>query len=128
MTEAVEQSAFRKLPLDETHERLSAEMVVQKGWSVPANYGDPLLEYASVREGGAGLIDLTTRGRILVRGSEAVSFLNGLITNDMKTLAEGRWMAAAFPNVQGRLIACVRVVRMGDEEPDQSTPAVSRRG
>jgi folate-binding protein YgfZ len=38
-------------------------------------------------------------------------FLNGLITNDMKTLAENRWMPAAFPTVQGRLIGAVRVAR-----------------
>ena len=40
-----------------------------------------------VRDGGAGLIDLSARGRIRVSGSEATMFLNGLITNDMKTLA-----------------------------------------
>jgi folate-binding protein YgfZ len=38
-------------------------------------------------------------------------FLNGLITNDMKALAENRWMPAAFPTVQGRLIGAVRVIR-----------------
>lgn len=68
-------------------------------------------EYSSVREGGAGLIDLSERGRIRVSGSEAIMFLNGLITNDMKTLGENRWMPAAFPTVQGRLIGAVRVAR-----------------
>jgi aminomethyltransferase len=68
-------------------------------------------EYEVVREGGAGVIDLSARGRIRVAGSEAVMFLNGLITNDMKTLAENRWMPAAFPTVQGRLIGAVRVAR-----------------
>ena len=71
-------------------------------------------EYGAVREGGAGLIDLSSRGRIRVQGSEATMFLNGLITNDMKTLAENRWMSAAFPTVQGRLIGAVRVVRGKD--------------
>lgn len=72
-----------------------------------------LSEYGAVREGGAGLIDLSSRGRIKVGGSEAVMFLNGLITNDMKTLGENRWMPAAFPTVQGRLIGAVRVARIG---------------
>jgi folate-binding protein YgfZ len=115
VTEAIEQVAILKSPLDETHTRLGAQMSVRDGWSIPANYGDTLLEYAAVRESGAGLTDLSPRGRILVSGSEAVQFLNGLITNDMKTLAEGRWMPAAFPNVQGRLIASVRVIRLRDE-------------
>jgi folate-binding protein YgfZ len=70
--------------------------------------------YSAVRDGGAGLIDLSNRGRILVSGSEAVMFLNGLITNDMKTLAANSWMRAAFPNVQGRLLAVVRILNRAD--------------
>jgi len=120
MTEAVEQIAIAKSPLDETHMRLGGKMFVQDGWSVPANYGDTLLEYASVREGGVGVIDLSPRGRMLVSGTEAIQFLNGLITNDMKTLAENSWMPAAFPNVQGRLIASVRVIRLPDEQTDKN--------
>jgi len=71
-------------------------------------------DYSAVREGRAGLIDLSSRGRILVSGSEAVMFLNGLITNDMKTLAANSWMRAAFPNVQGRLLAVVRILNRAD--------------
>src|SRR5687767_8159916 len=114
MTEAVPQIEIRKSPLDEIHRSLGASMRDCDGWSVPVSYGDELFEYASVRETGAGLIDLSSRGRFLVTGSEAVLFLNGLITNDMKTLAENHWMPAAFPNVQGRLLASVRVVRLED--------------
>ncbi|HET6973833.1 MAG TPA: glycine cleavage T C-terminal barrel domain-containing protein [Pyrinomonadaceae bacterium] len=71
-----------------------------------------MTEYEVVRDGGAGLIDLSAvRGRIRVSGSEATMFLNGLITNDVKNLAQNRWMPAAFPTVQGRLIGAVRVIR-----------------
>ena len=76
--------------------------------------GDSATEYSTVRDGGAGLIDLSSRGRLLVSGSEAVMFLNGLITNDMKTLAVNTWMPAAFANVQGRLLAVVRVINRED--------------
>jgi glycine cleavage system aminomethyltransferase T len=41
-------------------------------------------DYTAVRDGGAGLIDLSERGRIRVSGSEASMFLNGLVTNDVK--------------------------------------------
>src|SRR6266403_3800501 len=71
-------------------------------------------EYSAVRDGGAGLFDLSARGRILISGSEAVMFLNGLVTNDMKTLAVNTWMPAVFPNVQGRLLAAVRVIHRDD--------------
>jgi len=118
MTEAVETQMLVKSPIHPILQRLGATMIEQDGWSVPESYGDVLFEYAAVREGGAGVIDLSSRGRILVGGSESVQFLNGLITNDMKTLAENTWMPAAFPNVQGRLIASARVVRLKDEETD----------
>jgi len=74
----------------------------------------PSLEYSAVRDGGAALIELASRGRILVSGAEVVMFLNGLITNDMKTLAVNSWMPAVFPNVQGRLLASVRVIHRDD--------------
>ncbi len=60
------------------------------------------------------MIDLSARGRLLVSGSEVVMFLNGLITNDMKTLVVNSWMPAVFPNVQGRLLAAVRVIHRDD--------------
>jgi folate-binding protein YgfZ len=70
--------------------------------------------YTAVRNDGAGLIDLSERGRIRVSGSEATMFLNGLVTNDVKSLAENRWMPAVFPTVQGRLIGAVRMARLKD--------------
>src|SRR5437764_10776796 len=114
-----------KSPLDETHMRLGAKMIEDGEWRLPASYADPASEYAVVREGGAGLIDLSSRGRIEVAGSEAVQFLNGLITNDVKALAENRWMYAAFPNVQGRLIALVRVLRLAGDRFLFDTEAVT---
>lgn len=77
--------------------------------------------YTAVREDGAGLIDLSSHGRITVGGLEAVQFLNGLITNDMKTLLEDTWMPAVFPNVQGRLVASVRIMRLKDIDTDKVT-------
>ena len=64
------------------------------------------------------------RGLIAVWGKEAVQFLDGLISNDMKTLEDGAQMLAAFPNAQGRLLAVVRVLRQGDKflfETEEST-------
>jgi folate-binding protein YgfZ len=81
-----------------------------------------LAEYEAVRGGGAGLFDLSSRGRVEVSGAEAVQFLNGMLTNDVARLAEGAWMHAAFPNPQGRLVASTRVLKRGgaflfDTEP-----------
>ena len=84
-----------------------------------------MVEYEAVRGDGAGLIDLSaSRGRIRVSGSEAIMFLNGLITNDIKNATENSWLPAVFPTVQGRLIGAVRILR--DEQGfliDTESPA-----
>jgi folate-binding protein YgfZ len=73
-----------------------------------------LNEYNVVRENGIGFYE-QNRGLIEVSGKEAVQFLNGLITNDAVKLEENKQMLAAFPNAQGRLLAVVRVLRLGDK-------------
>jgi len=115
MSEAIEQSIIRRSPLDEMHRNLGAMLAERDGWIIPVSYGDSSSEYAAVRDGAAGLIDLSSRARIEVSGAEAVQFLNGLVTNDVKSLEEGAWISAAFPNVQGRLLANTRVLRRGDK-------------
>jgi folate-binding protein YgfZ len=69
--------------------------------------------YNHIRSGGAGFYE-EKRGLIAVWGKEAVPFLDGMISNDMKTLEDGQQMLAAFPNAQGRLLAVVRVLRQGE--------------
>ncbi len=116
MSETAERIETRGLPLEEAHARARASFAERDGYLVPASYGDAGGEYEAVRGGGAGLSDLSPRGRIEVRGREAVQFLNGLVTNDVKTLAPGAWMLAALPNPQGRLLAFARVFRPAGEE------------
>jgi aminomethyltransferase len=54
-----------------------------------------------------------------------VQFLNGLITNDVKALETGTWTRAAFPNVQGRLIAEVRILKLDGDRFLFDTEAVT---
>lgn len=73
-----------------------------------------LENYNSIKAGHAAFYP-QKRGLIAVWGKEAVQFLNGLITNDVAKLESYRWMSAAFPNAQGRLLATVRVLRIDDK-------------
>lgn len=114
MSEATGSTTTGRLALEEMHVAQGAVIREYNGWRLPAAYGDLMAEYSAVRNHGSGLIDLSARGRLHVSGSEAIQFLNGLITNDVKALEAGTWMAAAFPNVHGRLIAAVRVIHEED--------------
>ena len=70
------------------------------------------LHYNFLQSGGAGYYR-EPRGLMAVHGGEAIQFLDGMITNDIKTLVDGGRMLAAFPDAKGRLVAVVRIVRQG---------------
>ncbi|MBS1768193.1 MAG: folate-binding protein YgfZ [Acidobacteria bacterium] len=69
--------------------------------------------YDNIRNGVKGY-RREPRGLFAVSGSEALRFLDGLITNDVKTLEDGASMLAAFPNAQGRLLAAVSFAKRGE--------------
>jgi folate-binding protein YgfZ len=58
----------------------------------------------------AGIVDRSTRGTVQVTGADRVSFLHGLLTNDIKALVPGRGCYAAWLTPQGRMITDVRVL------------------
>ena len=80
----------------------------------PAPGGAPEEEYWALKE-SAGLIDLSHRGRLIVRGRDAARFLHGMVTNDVKALQPGRGMAAFFLNVHGHIQADARILRLDAE-------------
>nr|MBA3439606.1 hypothetical protein [Pyrinomonadaceae bacterium] len=72
INEAVEQITIQESALAQTLETSGASLVEHEGWRVAESFGDEAAEYRTVREGGAGLIDLAARGRIEVSGAESV--------------------------------------------------------
>jgi len=70
-------------------------------------------EYESVRH-AAGLIDRSSQGKILLSGGDRASFLHALLTNDIVSLKPGTGCYAAYLTPQGRMIADMRVVELGD--------------
>ncbi len=70
-------------------------------------------DYQAMRS-GVGLIDLSGNGKLRLSGTNAVQFLNGLVSNDVKSLQPGEGVLVAFPNLQGKLLALARVWRDGE--------------
>ena len=69
--------------------------------------------YRALRE-GVGVLDLSGSGRIELSGGNSIQFLNGLVSNDIKSLQDGDGVLVAFPNLQGKLLALARVYRDGE--------------
>jgi glycine cleavage system T protein len=110
----MEEVVIKYSPLYDAQKELSAQFADHSGWEMAQTYGEVRVEYNQVRS-GAGLIDLSHHGAIRVGGKEAIQFLNGLLTNDVKTLEKGKGMRAAFLTGHGKVRALCRVFNLGDE-------------
>jgi tRNA-modifying protein YgfZ len=60
---------------------------------------------------GVAVGDRGTRGWLRVSGADAVSFLHGILTNDIASLKAGQWCYAAYLTPQGRMVSDMRVLR-----------------
>ncbi len=69
-------------------------------------------DYEAIRTGVA-VLEISA-GKLQLSGKNAVQFLNGLVSNDVKTLEPGNGVLAAFPTLQGKLAALCRIYNTGD--------------
>jgi folate-binding protein YgfZ len=70
-------------------------------------------EYALLTE-AAGRVDRSERAKFVVRGGEAVDFLQGQVSNDVEALAPGTGCYATILNHKGKLRTDLRVLRSED--------------
>jgi aminomethyltransferase len=95
---------MKKTLLYDTHSSQGAIFGDFSGWLMPESYGSALEEYACVRN-GVGIVDLSHRGKLRLSGKEHVKFLQGMVTNDINKLEEGKGLYAAFLTPKGRMIS-----------------------
>jgi glycine cleavage system T protein len=95
-------------PLFSWHRSHGATLINDRGIELPERFSDPVAEYQAVRE-KAGLIDLSFRSQVRMTGEDRVSFLQGMISNDVKALRPGTGCPATLLTEQGRLVADLRV-------------------
>lgn len=64
---------------------------------------------------GAGVMRRDDRGRVVLRGADRLSYLHGLLTNDIESLRPGGWCYAALLTAQGRMMTDMRVFEQRDQ-------------
>ncbi len=95
--------------LTDLHERQGAAFVEPDGWLLPDHFGDPAREYESVGK-SAGLFDLANRAMLQFTGDDRLSYLQGMLSNDLRPLKMFDGQQAAILTQQGKVIADVRVL------------------
>ncbi len=61
-----------------------------------------------------GIVDLCQHNLLSFSGDDRVPFLNGMVSNDVKALAFGHGLHAAFLDLQGKILADTRIFCRGD--------------
>ncbi len=99
--------------LHHRHEALGARIMWTGAWRRPHSYGDPEGEARAVHE-SAGLIDVSTLGKLVLRGPEAAVFLERIYPNRFADLAPGRIRYAVLGTDGGRIMDDGTVARLDE--------------
>jgi sarcosine oxidase subunit alpha len=96
------------------HRDLGARVMWAGDWRRAYDYGDPQGEAVAVQK-SAGLIDVSTLGKMLVRGPDAGAFLDRLYPNRFSNLKPGRIRYGVISSDAGRIVDDGTICRVDDE-------------
>ena len=104
----------QRTPLHEVHVALGAKMVSFAGFEMPVQYPAGITsEHKSVRE-NVGLFDVSHMGEFMVRGPQAIEFINFVTTNDVAALAVGQAHYSTILHENGTIVDDCLVYRFAD--------------
>ncbi|HEX7231338.1 MAG TPA: aminomethyltransferase family protein [Candidatus Binatia bacterium] len=95
--------------LSDFHRENGAVFAEYEGWLLPQHFGDAAAEYQLLRS-AAGLIDLPQRALLQFTGPDRLSFLQGMLSNDLRRLNPFDGQYAAILTQQGKVITDVTVL------------------
>ena len=96
------------------HKELGAKMMWTGTWRRPHSYGDPQGEAQSVHA-SVGVIDVSTLGKMIVRGPEAAEFLERLYPNRFGDMKPMRIRYGVLNSDAGRIMDDGTIARLDDE-------------
>jgi folate-binding protein YgfZ len=108
--------------LHDTLASASAHLSEYSGAATASDFGNVRAEFQAL-VADAGVYDLGWRAKISVSGGDRTRWLNGMITNNVRDLAEGRGLYAFLLNPQGRILADLNAYNRGSSllvDTDQS--------
>jgi sarcosine oxidase subunit alpha len=104
----------KRTSIHHRHEEAGATIMWTGAWRRPHSYGDPSGEAAHVHR-ALGLIDVSTLGKLLVRGPDAARFLEMLYPNRFGDMKRGRIRYGVLGTDAGRIMDDGTIARLDDE-------------
>jgi tRNA-modifying protein YgfZ len=108
---------MRISPLRKLHQLAEASMIhygpAEADILVAETFGELEIEYAAIRK-SCILLDLPQRGVIEITGKDRLSFLNRMVTQELKGLAPFHTAKTLWLNRKGRIDADLRLIELGE--------------
>jgi aminomethyltransferase len=95
------------------HKSLGAKIVEFAGFEMPVQYEGIIAEHMAVRN-SAGVFDVSHMGEFIVKGKDALSFIQKLTVNDASKLAPGKVQYSAACYEDGGIVDDLLVYRFDD--------------
>jgi sarcosine oxidase subunit alpha len=106
----------KRTSIHHRHKDMGATIFWTGAWRRPHSYGpDPLAEAQAVHD-SLGIIDVSTLGKLLVKGPEAGVFLDRLYPNRFSDLKAGRIRYGILTSDAGRIFDDGTVARLAEDE------------
>ena len=105
---------MKNTPLSDIHATLGAKMMEFAGYNMPIVYTSISEEHEAVRN-HAGVFDVSHMGEFMVRGEQALDFLQKVTSNDVAKLEVGQAQYSCMPNKDGGIVDDLLVYKMPEE-------------
>jgi aminomethyltransferase len=107
-------ASLKRTPFHEIHAALGAKLVPFAGYEMPVQYPTGITaEHRAVRT-GCGVFDVSHMGEFIVRGAQAIEFVNHVTTNDVAALVVGQVQYSTILNERGTIEDDCLVYRFAD--------------
>jgi folate-binding protein YgfZ len=83
------------------------------GAETPARFAEPAAEFAALRS-GSGVYDLGWRAKLAVTGEDRVRWMNGMVTGNVRDLAQNHGVYNFLLNAQGHILGDLYVWNHGE--------------
>ncbi|AHG91494.1 Aminomethyltransferase [Gemmatirosa kalamazoonensis] len=114
MADAVTADALKRTPFHDIHRELGAKLVPFAGYEMPVQYPTGITaEHKAVRA-SCGVFDVSHMGEFIVRGVQAIEFVNHVTTNDVAKLEIGQVHYSTILNERGTIEDDCLVYRFAD--------------
>ena len=94
---------MKNTPFTQKHIELGAKMAEFAGYNMPISYSGINDEHAAVRN-SAGVFDVSHMGEFILKGENALDFIQRTTSNDASKLTAGKAQYSCLPNTAGGIV------------------------